>query len=184
MGRVCPWWLGYLLANPIRKLIQHPERILSAYVTDGMTAVDIGCGMGYFSIPMAKLVGSRGKVICFDLQAKMLASLKRRAKRAGVLERITIRLSAANSLQLEDRAGEADFVLAFAVVHEIPDHARLFSEIRTVLKTGAKLLVSEPKGHVSEQAFAATMSIAQANGLEISATPMIRHSHSALLIKK
>jgi ubiquinone/menaquinone biosynthesis C-methylase UbiE len=184
MGGICPWWLGYLLASPIRKWILDPERILSPYLAKGMTAVDIGCGMGYFSIPMANLVGSGGKVICVDLQEKMLASLKRRAKKAGVLDRIEIRLAAANSLRLEDRARAADFAQAFAVVHEVPDHVRLFDEISAVLKTGAKLLIAEPRGHVSEQAFAATMSIAQERGLEIAAIPEIWHSRSALLIKK
>jgi ubiquinone/menaquinone biosynthesis C-methylase UbiE len=183
MSRVCPWWLGYLLASPIRKLVQDPEQILSPYVAEGMIAVDIGCGMGYFSIPMAKLVGNRGKVICVDLQEKMLASLKRRAAKAGVLEQIEMQRAAANSLRLEDRAGAANFVLTFAVVHEVPDQARLFSEISAALKTGAKLLVAEPKGHVSEKGFAATLSIAQANGLAVAATPPIRHSHSALLAK-
>ena len=49
--RVCPWWLGYFLASPIRKLVHDPRSILEAYVKSGMTALDIGCAMGFFSLP-------------------------------------------------------------------------------------------------------------------------------------
>ncbi len=183
MGRVCPWWLGYLLASPIRKLAQDPDKILRPYFTDGMTAVDIGCGMGFFSIPMAKLAGKTGRVIGVDLQERMLKSLRKRARKAGVLERIEVRQAGTNSLNLQDRTGAADFVLAFAVVHEIPDPDRLFSEINAALKSGGKLLVSEPKGHVTEPMFAATKSTAQAHGFEIAATPKIWRSHSTLFKK-
>jgi ubiquinone/menaquinone biosynthesis C-methylase UbiE len=183
VGRVCPWWLGYLLASPVRKLAHHPDKILSPYIARDMVAVDIGCGMGYFSIPMAALVGPKGKVVCVDLQVRMLASLQKRARKNGVLERIEISQAGTHSLNLQARSGTADFVLAFAVVHEIPDHDRLFSEIAAVLKRGGKLLVSEPKGHVTEPMFTATRSMAQAHGLDISATPKIWGSHSILFKK-
>jgi ubiquinone/menaquinone biosynthesis C-methylase UbiE len=184
MGRVCPWWLGYLLASPVRKLIHDPIKILSPFVKNGMVAVDIGSGMGHFSIPTATLVGRDGKVICVDLQPKMLASLRKRARKAGVLERIEIRHASPNSLQLGDVAGTADFVLAFAVVHEVPDQARLFSEIYAILKPGGQLLISEPNGHVTEEKFAATKAIAESNGFETVAIPEIRRSYSALLEKR
>jgi ubiquinone/menaquinone biosynthesis C-methylase UbiE len=183
MGRVCPWWLGYLLASPVRKLIHDPVKILRPYLKTGMVAVDIGSGMGYFSIPMTKLVGREGKIICVDLQAKMLSSLRKRALNAGVLESMVIRQATPDSLQLGDIAGTADFVLTFAVVHEVPDQARLFSEICAVLKPGGQLLISEPGGHVTEQQFAATELIAEANGFEAVATPDIRRTYSALLRK-
>jgi len=79
MGKICPWWAGYLLANPLRKLIQNPDKILSRYLRTGMVAVDIGSGMGYFSVPMAALVGDRGRVICVDVQNRMISSLKSEA---------------------------------------------------------------------------------------------------------
>ncbi len=183
MGRICPWWLGYFLASPVRKLAQHPDKILHSYLSPGMTAVDIGCGMGYFSIPIAKLVGKDGRVICVDLQERMLKSLRKRARKAGVLERIEVRQAGLNSLSLQDRTGAADFVLAFAVVHEIPDNTRLFSEINAVLKNGGTLLVSEPKGHVTEPVFAAMEAVAQSHGLHIVARPKIWGSHSAVLQK-
>ena len=76
---VCPVWVGYLLASPLRKIFQNPDKILSAYVKEGMKVLDIGCAMGFFSLPMARMVGSGGKVICVDIQPNMLSSLKKRA---------------------------------------------------------------------------------------------------------
>jgi ubiquinone/menaquinone biosynthesis C-methylase UbiE len=183
MGRICPWWMGYFLANPLRKLVHNPEKILKPYLAEGMTAVDIGSGMGYFSLPMASLVRGTGKVICVDLQEKMLSSLRKRAQRAGVLERMEMKRAGNNSLNLEDKKGSADFVLLFAVAHEVPDQDRLFREIHDVLKREGKMLISEPKGHVNRQQFEKTTKTAQAQGLEISPAPVIWGEHSAILAK-
>jgi hypothetical protein len=66
-AKVCPAWLGHFLANPIRKLINPPQTILTPYVRERMTVLDVGCGMGFFNIPLAQMVGTNGKVICVDL---------------------------------------------------------------------------------------------------------------------
>ena len=62
MARVCPWWGGYFIDNRLRRLLHDPQKILRPYVKPGMTAMDIGCGMGLFSIEMARLVGDNGQV--------------------------------------------------------------------------------------------------------------------------
>ena len=90
--RVCPVWVGYLLASPLRKFAHNPDKILSPYVKEGMTVLDIGSAMGFFSIPMAQMVGPEGKVICVDMQEKMLERLQKRAHKAGVADRIETRL--------------------------------------------------------------------------------------------
>jgi SAM-dependent methyltransferase len=87
--RVCPWWMGYLLANPVRRLWHKPEVILAPWIKAEMVVLDMGCGMGFFSVPMARMVGPGGRVISVDLQPKMLAGLMRRAERAKVAKRIT-----------------------------------------------------------------------------------------------
>lgn len=43
---VCPWWLGYLLASPLRRLLQDPAAIITPFVRDGMTVLEPGPGMG------------------------------------------------------------------------------------------------------------------------------------------
>ena len=90
--RVCPWWIGYLLASPLRRWIsEKPEQLLAPFVRKGMTVVEPGPGMGFFTIPLARMIGPSGRVIAVDIQPKMLASLDRRATRAGMHDRIGIR---------------------------------------------------------------------------------------------
>lgn len=181
--RICPFWVGYLLISPLRTLVQNPQKILSQYVTSGMKVLDIGCGMGFFSLPLAQMVGSNGKVICVDVQENMIKSLKKRAKKAGLIDRIVTRISHQDSPGLNGLNEEIDFALAFAVVHEVPNVARFFSEIYKAIKPGGILLVSEPKGHVSEKDFMMTTAVAQHNGFKIINHPEIWRSRSILLQK-
>lgn len=183
-NRVCPWWLGYLLANPLRRLLQDPEAIVRPYVSEGMMVLDVGCGMGFFSLPLAKLVGETGKVVCVDLQDKMIKGLMKRAKKTGLSDRIDARICVQNSLKVSDIIGEIDIALVFALVHEVPDKERLFSEIYTAMKQTGKLLVAEPKGHVSKLDFEKTISIAQSAGFEVLHDVEIRRSRTVLLRKR
>jgi ubiquinone/menaquinone biosynthesis C-methylase UbiE len=183
LGKVCPWWIGYFLISPLRKLMQHPEKILGPYLKPGMVAVDIGSGMGYFSLPMAVLVGDSGKVICVDLQEKMLSSLKKRARKARLLQRIETRQAEVNTLNLSDIADCADFAIAFNVVHEIPDQERFLREIYDLVKANGTLFLSEPKGHITAQQFAETRSAAQALGFKMISAPYIRREHTCVLVK-
>jgi ubiquinone/menaquinone biosynthesis C-methylase UbiE len=141
----------------------------------------LGCGMGFFSLPIAKLIGATGRVICIDLQERMLKGLIRRAQKAGLADRIDARTCRQDSLQVNDLAGRIDFALAFALVHEVPDKERLFSEIYATLKQDGKLLIVEPRGHVSENDFEKTVSTAQSAGFEVLSDLKIRRSHAVLL---
>ncbi len=179
--RICPFWVGYLLISPLRTLMQNPQKILSQHVTSGMKVLDIGCGMGFFSLPLAQMVGSNGEVICVDVQEKMIKSLKKRAQKAGLTDRIETRISHQNSLGLNDLNEEIDFALAFAVIHEVPNVAQFFSEIYKTLKPAGTLLVSEPKGHVSEKDFKITTAVAQNHGFKVINHPEIWRSRTILL---
>jgi 2-polyprenyl-3-methyl-5-hydroxy-6-metoxy-1,4-benzoquinol methylase len=181
--RVCPWWLGYLLASPVRRLFQQPERILGAHVREGMTVLDAGCAMGFFSLPLAQMVGEKGRVICVDLQERMIRSLEKRAGKAGLLDRIEARVCSTGGLDLGDREGQVDFAVAFAVVHETPDPARFLSQIHEALAPGGRLLVAEPRGHVRAAAFQETVRAAEACGFTCIDRPETPGSSSALLEK-
>ncbi len=178
---VCPWWIGYLLASPIRKLFQSPKEILEPFIEPGMTVMDLGCGMGFFSIPMAHLVGSEGRVICVDLQPRMLSSLSTRAAKAGVTSRIEPHRCSAESLELSEMEHQASFVLAFAMVHEVPDAKHLFEEIHHLLQPGGQLLMAEPQGHVSSEAFEACIRTACSFGFREGTRPSIRKSLAVVL---
>ncbi len=181
--RVCPVWVGYLLASPVRKLSQNPRKILEPYVKVGMKVLDIGSAMGFFSLPLARMVGPTGKVVCVDLQEKMMRSLEKRARKARLSDRIETRVCSQDSLGLGDINEEIDLALAFAVVHEVPDASRFFSETCAALKPAGRLLLAEPKGHVSDENFAETVAAAERSGFSVVETPRINRSRTVLLGK-
>jgi ubiquinone/menaquinone biosynthesis C-methylase UbiE len=181
---VCPWWLGYFLASPLRRWRQDPEKILGPYIKEGMKVMDVGCAMGFFSLPLARMVGPTGQVICIDLQEKMIKSLKKRAAKAGLSDRIETRVCSQKSLEINDINGEIDFALAFALVHEVPDSEALFTQVHQAMKPGSKLLVGEPKGHVSTDAFNQTIATARRCGFEVVEHPEIKRTRAVLLNKK
>jgi ubiquinone/menaquinone biosynthesis C-methylase UbiE len=167
----------------LRRLYQNPEKILNPYLKQGMKVLEVGPGMGFFSLPMARIVGESGRIFCIDLQEKMLQSLRRRTMKANLLGRIEMRLCSESSLRIDDLAGSMDFALAFAVVHEVSDQKLLLMEIFRSLKKDGLLLLSEPKGHVTKEEFEKTVVFAQSNGMEKAGSPSIRGSHSVVLRK-
>lgn len=68
-----------------------PEEIHEDFVEPGQTAVDIGCGLGYFSMALARMVGPAGKVIALDIQQQMIQRAKHRAERQGIATQIDLR---------------------------------------------------------------------------------------------
>ncbi len=180
--RVCPWYGIWTFDNLLRPLIHDRERIFGPWVRPGMTALDIGCGAGYFSLGLARLVGPGGKVISVDLQPQMLAMLERRAQRAKLQDRITRQACTPGSLGLSNV--QADFANAFWMVHEVPDSGVLLAEVRNALKSGGRLLVAEPRGHVSDKDFANLLEKARTLGWSLEATPRIAFSRTAVLEKK
>jgi ubiquinone/menaquinone biosynthesis C-methylase UbiE len=175
---VCPWWLAYSFDNRLRRLFHKPERILAGLLKEGDTALDVGCGMGFFSIAMAALVGSRGRVVAVDLQSRMLEALRARAARAGVLDRITTQLAAETDLGVRD---PVDFALASWMLHEVPDPERLLRQVHDALKPGAAFLVTEPRLHVSGRAFEASLALATKTGFRIHPAPEVAFSRAAVL---
>jgi len=183
--RVCPWWLGYFLASPVRRWLmrEDPAQILAPYVREGMTVLEPGPGMGFFTLELAMRVGVSGKVVAVDLQPKMIAGLKRRAAKAGALDRIEPRVATPESLGVDDLAGLVDFTLAYALVHEMPDSAKFFRQAAAVSKAGALLLLAEPSGHVKAEDFEAEVKQAGEAGFVVAGRPGVAHSQAVLLRK-
>lgn len=181
--RVCPWWIGYLLISPLRRWIENPLPLISPHIREGMTLLEPGPGMGFFTLPLAELVGKSGCVVAVDIQPKMIERLKQRAGKTGVLDRIDARISSAERLGIDDLSGKVDFTLAYAMVHELPSSANFFSEISLASKLHAKLLLAEPRGHVNEAAFDAELREAAGAGLKLVERLTIKRSHAALLEK-
>lgn len=170
-GHLDTWW---------RRLLQNPRRILAPHVSPAMTCLDIGCGPGFFTRELARLVGPQGRVIAVDLQRGMLDLLARTIRGTGIEERIQLHQCSADSLGVEVTA---DFALAFYVAHEMPDPGRFFAEVAERLSPGGRLLLTDPKFHVSAKEFARSRELAQAAGLRETRRPKIMLSHAVVLTK-
>jgi ubiquinone/menaquinone biosynthesis C-methylase UbiE len=180
---VCPWWGGYFIDNPLRRWLHNPEQILGPYVRPGMTVADLGCGMGIFSIAMARMVGAEGRVVAVDLQQQMLDVLMKRARKVGQAERIEPHRAEAKRIGL-DAPASLDFALAFAMVHEVPDTPAFLGQVAELLKSGAKFLVAEPRGHVPAQVFDAMVAAARRVSLEPVEEPPVRRCRTVVFAKR
>ncbi|OGP68913.1 MAG: hypothetical protein A2031_05860 [Deltaproteobacteria bacterium RBG_19FT_COMBO_43_11] len=178
---VCPRWLCFTFDNVFRKLLQDPYKILRPYIKKGDAVLDVGPGIGYFTIPLAEMVGKNGLVIAADIQEKMLMAIKKRAQRIGMKQRITLQLASSDSLNIKSKI---DFILAFWMVHEVPDKARFFSQLHSLLKKNGKFLMVEPKFHVSSKKFVQALDYALEAGFALEGSPGISLSRAALFIKK
>lgn len=181
---VCPASRAGTLGSPLRRLIQSPEKIVGPYIRSGDRVLDIGCGPGYFTRSMARMVGDEGCVIAADLQDEMLSILKQKAQEDGLLSRIVFHRTGKDSLKLNrDKNGPIDFALAFYVVHEVPDAIGLFDEVFSLLKQGGGMLVVEPRFHVGQKSFEEMLDLAKKAGFKLEGEPKVFFSRTALLKK-
>ncbi len=176
----CPWWLAYSFDNPFRKLIHNPDKLFSPYVGPGMTVADIGCGMGYFSIGLARIVGDSGKVYSIDIQQKMLDILMKRSRQKNVDHLIKPRLAATNHLNIDEKL---DFVLASWMVHETGDVDHFFRQVHSILKPDGIFYMTEPKMHVDHKQFEEEIKSALESSFTVADNPSVTFSHSVVLRK-
>jgi ubiquinone/menaquinone biosynthesis C-methylase UbiE len=175
---VCPAEFSGSLDNKIRRRLHDPRKILEPHIYKGMSVIDLGCGPGYFALTLADMVGETGRVIAVDLQQGMLEKVREKAAKSESGKRITLHKCEANRLDLTEKV---DFILAFWMVHEVPDHQRLFVELKTLLNQGGKILIAEPRWHVTGRAFKTMLSITEKEGFVITAEPKVWFSRSVVL---
>jgi ubiquinone/menaquinone biosynthesis C-methylase UbiE len=178
-SHVCPWWLAYTFDNPFRRLLHNHKTIFKPHLQKGMTAVDLGCGMGYFSIGMARMVGDAGKVISVDIQQKMLDILQKRALTTGIGHRIHTHCATPDDIGLTHYSGMIDLALTFWMVHETPHIENFVAEIYSLLKPGGKYFLAEPNGHVSSVLFQRITTAAVRAGFHVLNHPRIALSRAA-----
>jgi len=179
---VCPASRSRWLDNIFRALLQSPKRIFGRYINPGDNVLDIGCGPGFFTRSMARMVGENGRVIAVDLQEEMLEKLRARASKEGLLRRIRTVKASEESLNLSGQ-DPAVFALAFYVVHEVPDRERLFRELWNALGQGGTLLVVEPTMHVTREEFQASLALAEIGGFRVIGEPKVLLSRAIVLEK-
>jgi len=161
---ICPLWLAGVLDNWFRKWLQNPRKILGPYIKSGMTVLDFGCGPGFFTVEIARMVGTSGKVIAVDVQEGMLQNLKDKIIGMEINNRIILHKSMENRIGI---AGPVDVVVAFYVFHELTNKINILSEIKSLLKDNGLFILIEPKYvHVSKQEFNDTVGKANNVGLK------------------
>ena len=177
-NRVCPVELSNSLDNKFRKWLQNPTKILKPYLKEGMTVLDVGCGPGFFTIPIAELVGRKGKVIAADLQDGMLEKLSAKIKGTELEERIVFHKCEADNIGINEKV---DFIFAFYMVHEVPDKKVFLKELKSLLNVNGLIFIVEPKFHVSEKAFDKMVKFAVSIGFKPVEEPGLFFSRSVLL---
>lgn len=181
-NRVCPVELSNSLDSKIRRWLQNPHTILAPYLKEGLTALDIGCGPGFFSIELAKMVGSKGKVVAADLQQGMLDRLQDKISGTDLEGRIKLVKCDKDNINVSE---PVDFILTFYMVHEVPDKGGFFKQLNKILAKQGQYLLVEPKlFHVSKQEFHSTLKLAEENGFEVRQGPKLPFSWSAILKKR
>ena len=181
--KVFPWWLGFWLLNPLRNLRQNPEKTFAAFIKSGMKILEIGSGMGFFTLPLAKLAGENGKVVALDIQEKMLETLKQRAAKSGLASRIEARKISADTLALHNENGTFDCVFVFAVLHEMPDRKKALAEIYAALKNGGICIFAEPTGPVSGEEFEDSLKDAYSAGFKPGQSLELKGANGRVLLK-
>jgi ubiquinone/menaquinone biosynthesis C-methylase UbiE len=178
----CPWWVQYLLISPLRRLVESPDKLVGPYVEPGMTVLEPGCGFGFFSLPMARMVGPEGRIVCVDLEPRAVERLKRRAASKGLGERIDARPCGPRDLGLDDYVGRIDLVTVMYTLHELEDLPGFLDQAVALLEPGGRMLVVEPKGHVNPTQFAAELELCRRAGFrELEPPPYASKRPAALL---
>ncbi len=178
---ICPVQISGFLDNKIRKLFQNPDKILKPYMKEGLTVLDIGCGPGFFTIPIAQMVGENGKVIAADLQEGMLQKVRKKITGTELEKRIALHKCGEKELGINEKV---DFILLFYMLHEVPDKKDFFRKLSKVLKEDGIIFIVEPPFHVSEKGFEQSIKDADEEGFICIERPKMFLDKAMILKKK
>jgi ubiquinone/menaquinone biosynthesis C-methylase UbiE len=171
----------------------HPEKILRQIgVYDGIKAADFGCGRGYFSIPLAKMIPN-GMVYSFDVVDEALQVVRSKAKIEGISNIQTTRanLEIKGSSGLEDNS--MDLVILANILYQSHKKKEIIQEAKRVIKEKGKIVLIEwiadsslaPKGGWEMVSRKEAQKIAEGAGLDLdNELGEVDHQHYGLVFKR
>ena len=145
MGRQIAWTMHCNAAHWLTRTEREKEENTSEMLRElklkpGMVVADVGCGNGYHALTMAKTVGEKGKILCVDVQPKMLAFLQDRAKEAGIKNCVSI-LGEFTDPKLPKNS--VDLILLVDAYHEFTEPEAMLKKMRESLKPEGVLVLVE-----------------------------------------
>lgn len=175
--RICPVSAVGQLDNALRGWLHPPQKLFGEVVKPGMRCLDFGCGGGFVSMGLARLVGPQGEVIAADCQPGMLDLVRARAAREGHTNVSTLLLPQ-DTLELP---ADLDVVVMFYVAHEVPNARNTLHAIHSALSPRGRLFLAEPPIHVRCRDFEAAIQLARDVGFSLVSRPRIFFAHAAWL---
>ena len=141
----------YRTANTLRRLEvveaerdgwQRPGDVVRALdLGAGKTAVDLGCGAGYFALKLSRAVGERGLVVAIDIRRLPLLFLRMRALLEG---RHNLRIARGDPDDPRLAAGTADAILIANTFHELRDAGSILAHALRALHPRGRLVIVDP----------------------------------------
>ncbi|MDP4143827.1 MAG: class I SAM-dependent methyltransferase [Bacillota bacterium] len=129
------------LDNAKRREMLPPEKtLMDLGLQQGDIMADIGCGIGYFTIPASKIIGDTGKIFAMDILPEMLQEVEEKVKENNISNIETV-LTGENDLKLQD--SEVSFAFISTVLHEAEDKERFLKEIKKIISPKGKIAVVE-----------------------------------------
>jgi len=129
--------------DPGRDEWQHPDRIVEALaLAPGMSVADIGAGTGYFLKRLAAAVGPAGSVFAVEVEPNLVAHLRDRAEKEGMLDVIPV-LASADNPRLP--SASIDVALFVDTYHHVDGRRAWLTRLRRSLKPAAHVVIVEWK---------------------------------------
>jgi SAM-dependent methyltransferase len=130
--------------NLVRRIISPPKKLLSKYVASGSSVADLGCGPGYYTIPMAELAGPGGKVYAVDFDPRAIEGVAKKAEARGLERVVDARAGSAAEADFIPN-GSVDFVFAHGLLCCMKDHSGALCQIKRMLKKDGLAYLSVTK---------------------------------------
>jgi ubiquinone/menaquinone biosynthesis C-methylase UbiE len=136
-----------LVHDKLYSLLVNPYRLLYvAGIRAKQRVLEVGCGPGFFTIPVAKIVGKKGSVYALDINPIAVQTVRRKVKE-NCLNNVKVLLADARKSRLQDNSFDVAFL--FGVLHDFPDVGAVMREMHRVLK--AKGILSVQRSSRSER---------------------------------